>query len=268
MKKNFPILILLVTTIVVVIVFINNSKTVASPVDMVAEREAVLLDVRTSEEWDEGHAQYAELFELSRLENGELPNLNTDATIYVYCRSGNRAEIARNILNNAGFQNITNIGGLDDWLRLGGTLSVGSDIESEYSLEQTKNLSFNEALVTAIDDEYKARATYAAVIETYGEIKPFSNIIQAEEQHIASLKSLFQAYGVPIPDDPWSGEIEISGSISELCAAGVQAEIDNATLYREQLLPAVLDYADITQVFTNLMNASQNNHLSAFERCS
>lgn len=124
-----------------------------------------------------------------------------------------------------------------------------------------------DALDAAIDDEYKARATYEAVMDKLGSIRPFSMIIRAEEQHISSLKALYDKYGLDIPDDPYTS-VSIASTKSENCTVGVEAEIENAALYREQLLPAVEAYPDITSVFTKLMNASQDNHLPAFERCA
>ena len=124
-----------------------------------------------------------------------------------------------------------------------------------------------QALGSAIDDEYKARATYEAVMNEFGSIRPFSMIIRAEEQHISSLKAIYDKYGLDIPNDPYS-DVEIASTKSENCSVGVQAEIDNAALYRNSLLPAVDNYPDISSVFTQLMNASQDNHLPAFEKCA
>jgi len=56
--------------------------------------------------------------------------------------------------------------------------------------------------------------------------------------------------------------------LQEACQIGVDAEIANAALYRDELLPAVTAYEDITLVFENLMNASQQKHLPAFEKCN
>ena len=123
------------------------------------------------------------------------------------------------------------------------------------------------ALDAAIDDEYKARAVYEAVINELGPVRPFSMIIRAEEQHISSLKALYDKYGLDIPADPYT-DVEVASSKADNCAVGVQAEIDNAALYRDELLPAVADSPDITDVFTRLMNASQDKHLPAFERCA
>ena len=69
------------------------------------------LDVRTKEEWNEGHKQNALHFELARLIAGEIPPLEKDTELQVYCRSGQRSEVACNILRSAGFVNVHNAGG-------------------------------------------------------------------------------------------------------------------------------------------------------------
>lgn len=124
------------------------------------------------------------------------------------------------------------------------------------------------ALRSALDDEYKALATYEAVMAKVGSVRPFVMIARAEEQHISSLKALFDKYGIEIPSNPYMGKVSVPGTLSASCQAGVDAEIANASLYKDKLLPAVKDYADITGVFTNLMNASQERHLPAFDRCN
>ena len=124
-----------------------------------------------------------------------------------------------------------------------------------------------EALDSAIDDEYKAHATYEAVINKLGSTRPFSMIIRAEEKHISSLKAIYDKYDLEIPEDPYQ-DVQIAETRAQNCSIGVQAEIDNAALYRDSLLPAVSDYPDISSVFTQLMNASQDNHLPAFEKCA
>ncbi len=125
-----------------------------------------------------------------------------------------------------------------------------------------------QALSAALDDEYKAFASYQAVIARLGSVRPFSMIIRAEEQHISSLKALFDKYGVSIPENPYLAKVTVPSTLQSACQVGVDAEIANASLYREKLLPAVKDYADITSVFTNLMDASQERHLPAFDRCN
>lgn len=130
------------------------------------------------------------------------------------------------------------------------------------------DVAAKEALGKALDDEYKAFATYQKVLEKQGMVRPFSMIIRAEENHISSLKSLFDKYGISIPENKYIGKMETLDTLSEACAVGVDAEIANAALYRNELLGKVSNYPDITTVFTNLMSASQQKHLSAFQRCA
>lgn len=124
-----------------------------------------------------------------------------------------------------------------------------------------------QALVEAINDEYKAHALYEKTIAKLGPVRPFSMIIEAENQHISSLKSLFDKYRLQIPTDNWADKVTTPESLQLACQAGVTAEIANAKLYREKLLPMVSAYADIEFVFNNLMRASEEKHLKAFERC-
>jgi len=128
--------------------------------------------------------------------------------------------------------------------------------------------SVKEALGEAINDEYKALATYEAVILKFGTIRPFSMIKGAEEQHISSLKAIYDKYGLVAPQNTLSGKITAPATLKEACQTGVEAEIANAKLYKEELLPAVKNYEDITAVFINLMNASEQKHLVAFEKCN
>lgn len=126
-----------------------------------------------------------------------------------------------------------------------------------------------DALDQAINDEYKAYTTYEAVIKKFGNIKPFSMIIRAEEQHISSLKSIYDKYGATIPENKLKVEdISLPSTVKEICQIGVDAEIANANLYKDKLLPEVKSYEDISNVFINLMNASTQKHLPAFENCN
>lgn len=128
------------------------------------------------------------------------------------------------------------------------------------------------AVLRALDDEYHAEAVYAATLATFGDVRPFSNIIEAERKHQTALLAVLDTYGVAAPANGYlTGEIPLGAlpaSLQEVCAIGVAAEIENARLYDEDLLPAVAGHADIIQVFTNLRDASINNHLPAFERCA
>ena len=122
-----------------------------------------------------------------------------------------------------------------------------------------------DALAITLDDEYRARATYRAVLEQFGAVRPFINIVQAEEQHISALLSLHSTYGVMPVADRWMGQVVIPDTFSACCQAGVDAEISNYALYDDFL--AWVQQPDIRQVFINLRDASEFNHLPAFQRC-
>lgn len=124
-----------------------------------------------------------------------------------------------------------------------------------------------DALNRAIEDEYKAMSTYQKIIEKFGMIRPFSMVENAEEQHIASLKGIFDKYGITVPANNWVNKITIPTTLTQACQTGVEAETANIKLYKEELLPLVKDYEDITIIFTNLMEASEQKHLPAFQRC-
>jgi rhodanese-related sulfurtransferase len=91
-------------------------------VEDVGAGAAVLLDVRRDDEWAAGHAKGATHWELARLEAGEFPDIPKDAKVYVHCAAGVRAQKAKEILNQNEWNDVTNIGGLEDWETAGGEI--------------------------------------------------------------------------------------------------------------------------------------------------
>jgi len=126
-------------------------------------------------------------------------------------------------------------------------------------------MTLEEALAAALDDEYHARATYHAVLDAYGDIRPFINIVESEERHIQALRRLCERYGVRIPPDTWPARVSAPESLEAACQSAVDAERENGSLY-EQLMKAVAGHADVKETFRRLLNASEDNHLPAFER--
>lgn len=132
--------------------------------------------------------------------------------------------------------------------------------------------SVQSALYAALDDEYHAQAFYAEVMNKFGEVRPFSNIIRAEQQHAASLATLLQSYGLDVPANPYPTGAKplepVPASLQEACSIGITAEIANVALYDEQLLPTVSGYSDVSFVMQRLRDASADKHLPAFQRCA
>ena len=79
----------------------------------------VMLDVRTPEEFYEGHVPGATLIPVQELEQ-RLSEVPRDRQVYVYCRSGVRSVKASRILAGAGFTHIENVeGGIMAWQAAG-----------------------------------------------------------------------------------------------------------------------------------------------------
>jgi len=144
--------------------------------------------------------------------------------------------------------------------------SVYEDGEGYKTLDvsSTQIYTVEAMLIAAIEDEYLAQATYQAIIDAYGNIKPFSKIILAEQTHIDLLLPLFEAYGVEVPLNNAADFVVLPESISSALATGIEAETLNIAMYQvflgQQDLPT-----DVQTVFELLMNASEN-HLKAFSR--
>ena len=73
---------------------------------------AVLLDVRTPQEYREGHIPGSQNVPLQQLDKVEEVTENKDTVLYVYCRSGARSRQAVSLLNHMGYTNVHNIGGI------------------------------------------------------------------------------------------------------------------------------------------------------------
>ncbi len=70
----------------------------------------ILIDVRTPDEYKTGHYPNAINHELDRFMQGDFPDVSQDTEIQVYCRSGNRSGIAKQLLEKNGFTHVINIG--------------------------------------------------------------------------------------------------------------------------------------------------------------
>lgn len=73
---------------------------------------AVLLDVRTPQEYREGHIPGSQNMPLQQLDKVEEVTENKDTVLYVYCRSGARSRQAVSLLKHMGYTNVHNIGGI------------------------------------------------------------------------------------------------------------------------------------------------------------
>ena len=94
-----------VVTLLIILVF--SSATWAG--------EAIWIDVRSAQEYNTEHVAAAGNIPYTEISSriGEVTG-DKDALIYVYCRSGRRSGIAQSTLEEAGYNNVINLGGLAD----------------------------------------------------------------------------------------------------------------------------------------------------------
>lgn len=131
------------------------------------------------------------------------------------------------------------------------------------ALEKNKNYTLEQMLTYAIQDEYVAQAEYKKIIASYGEERPFTNIVKAEAKHIAELTPLFEKYGFSLPANKGDEIAVLPESLLAANKTGITAEINNIAMYETFLAQDLPD--DVRAVFTALRDASKN-HLAAFER--
>lgn len=90
---------------------------------MAAEGDAVLVDVRQTTEWNEGHVEGARHVHLGYL-RGRTDELPRDRPVLLYCRSGARSAIGAGLLQAEGFDDVHNVvGGVIERRRLGRPLT-------------------------------------------------------------------------------------------------------------------------------------------------
>ena len=83
---------------------------------MKEEKDYILLDVRTKEEYDSGYIPGAINIPLSEINETTIIALpDKSQKILVYCRSGNRSKQASEKLVKLGYKNIIEIGGINSW---------------------------------------------------------------------------------------------------------------------------------------------------------
>ena len=89
------------------------------------EAGAFMLDVREDYEWVDGHLPGATWIPLGELAS-RVDEVPQDQLVVVYCRSGNRSQVGRNTLLDAGFTNVTSMaGGFSTWAASGYETETG-----------------------------------------------------------------------------------------------------------------------------------------------
>ena len=82
---------------------------------VVVQSDAIVIDVRTPEEFAAGHLEGAMLIDIKDASfDSKIAALDPDAAYIVYCRSGNRSAQAVERMRGAGIDDITDLGSLEN----------------------------------------------------------------------------------------------------------------------------------------------------------
>ena len=114
-RESYPVQ---VTAIKVEVIGSNYQKITAKEAKEIIEKGeyGVILDVRTLEEYNEGHIEGATLLPDNEIKDKAETMLNDkEEVILVYCRSGRRSETAAKALIHMGYTNVYDFGGINDW---------------------------------------------------------------------------------------------------------------------------------------------------------
>lgn len=83
--------------------------------NMILTEEVNVVDVRTPQEYEEGHVPNSTLLPLQELED-RYAELNPEDKLVIICRSGNRSAQASEFLISKGYTNVYNVvGGMNSW---------------------------------------------------------------------------------------------------------------------------------------------------------
>ncbi len=91
---------------------------------LIAKGDVVVVDVRTPNEYAQGHIKGAKLINIYDKDfDAQIAKLNKESTTLVYCKSGRRSAGAMRKMESAGFSTVYNLsGGIMTWMRAGGEL--------------------------------------------------------------------------------------------------------------------------------------------------
>ena len=95
--------------------FFKQADINAGVQEFLKTEKAVLLDVRTKEEYESGHIENSENIPLQQIEKVLAKITDKDTSLFVYCQSGARSSSATSALKQTGYLNITNIGGISSY---------------------------------------------------------------------------------------------------------------------------------------------------------
>lgn len=123
------------------------------------EQDIILLDVRTAEEYAEGHIEGA--INIDQGQNDFMESakaaLPVDKTIAIYCRSGRRSASAAGRLAAEGYKCVNLKGGMIAWKKAGMDVTTGSYEVDVFKTKSGKVVKFHALMHSSIRIEYDGK---------------------------------------------------------------------------------------------------------------
>ncbi len=98
---------------------VSGSKSVnyVKAKELIINNGAIMVDVRTKEEYDDNHIEGAVSLPLDDINEETVKKIvkNKDDAMIVYCKSGVRSAKALEELNNLGYNNVYDLGSINNW---------------------------------------------------------------------------------------------------------------------------------------------------------
>lgn len=257
-------------------------------------KNAVLIDVRTPEEFASGHIYRAINIDFENQSFiSEIKKLDTSKVYFVYCRSGNRSGKAISLMKDLGITSVYDLEGGIVSNRESLTLVTSDITKEEYIVDASDMLDATSltsgvkkseitekekaGLIQMREEEKLARDVYTTLGNIWG-TRIFSNIASSEQTHTNAIKTLLVTYGIKDPvttdtvgvftsktmQDLYTNLVE-KGKVSLSEALIVGAVIEDLDIHDLDILKKETSKEDILLVYENLQKGSRN-HMRAFVR--
>ena len=147
MKKIFLTLLILVALIIDLSAQVVQNVNAVKFKELMAASDAIILDVRTPQEYTRGNIKGSTLINIADPEFvTKISLLQKNKTILIYCLSGSRSPVAANYMAKIGFQKIYNLQrGLMEWNQQGYAIEQSSQVVASTSTAFTEQ-SFSKLL--------------------------------------------------------------------------------------------------------------------------
>jgi len=85
--------------------------------EKIINENAIMIDVRTEDEYNEKHIAGAVLLTLDEIDEESANDVigSKDKVVIVYCKSGNRSSQAVSVLNKLGYTKVYDLGAMSNW---------------------------------------------------------------------------------------------------------------------------------------------------------